>query len=155
MGNDILREIIVRSGEFHLSSDSKALERFEGDGQMVNPGEEISKGLTFEEMKFVQMVETPEGKGLLLRPVEEYTIPNEAHLPELSHIKQANGPHLGIKATQRLAFKDNELIKSVEGVELLKTQLILETFDTTPQMTVDVEKAPDRRKKEKKKKRRS
>jgi DNA-directed RNA polymerase subunit beta' len=34
------------------------------------------------------------------------------------------GPHLGIKATQRLAFKDNELIKSVEGVELLKTQLL-------------------------------
>ena len=143
--NDILREIIVRSGDFHLSSDSKALERFEGDGQMVNPGEEIAKGLSIEEMKYVQTVETPEGKGLLLRPVEEYTIPNEAQLPELSHVKQANGPHLGIKATQRLAFKDNELIKSVEGVELLKTQLILETFDTTPQMTVDVEKAPDKR----------
>ena len=143
--NDILREIIVRGGDFHLSSDSKALERFEGDGQMVNPGEEIAKGLSSEEMKYVQTVETPEGKGLLLRPVEEYTIPNEAQLPELSHVKQANGPHLGIKATQRLAFKDNELIKSVEGVELLKTQLILETFDTTPQMTVDVEKAPDKR----------
>ena len=143
--NDILREIIVRGGEFHLSSDSKALERFEGDGQMVNPGEEIAKGLSSEEMRFVQTVETPEGKGLLLRPVEEYTIPNEAQLPELSHVKQANGPHLGIKATQRLAFKDGELIKSVEGVELLKTQLLLETFDTTPQMTVDVEKAPDKR----------
>ena len=143
--NDILREIIVRSGDFHLSSDSKALERFQGDGQMVNPGEEIAKGLSVEEMKFVQAVETPEGAGLLLRPVEEYTIPNEAQLPELSHVKQANGPHLGIKATQRLAFKDGELIKSVEGVELLKTQLLLETFDTTPQMTVDVEKAPDKR----------
>ena len=50
-----------------------------------------------------------------------------------------------IKATQRLAFKDGELIKSVEGVELLKTQLILETFDTTPQMTVDVEAVRDKR----------
>ena len=143
--NDILREIIVRSGEFHLCTDAKALERFEGDGQMVNPGEDIAKGLSVDTMKYVQTVETPEGKGLLLRPVEEYTIPNEAQLPELSHVKQANGPHLGIKATQRLAFKDNELIKSVEGVELLKTQLLLETFDTTPQMTVDVEKAPDKR----------
>ena len=44
-----------------------------------------------------------------------------------------------------MAFKDGELIKSVEGVELLKTQLLLETFDTTPQMTVDVEQAPDKR----------
>merc|ERR1711904_284321 len=37
-----------------------------------------------------------------------------------------------------------ELIKSVEGVELLRTQLSLETFDATPQMTVDVEIIPDK-----------
>jgi DNA-directed RNA polymerase subunit beta' len=63
----------------------------------------------------------------------------------LGSIKQSNGPSLSLKATQRLAFKDGELIKSVEGVELLKTQLILETHDTTPQMTVDVESVPDKR----------
>ena len=143
--NDILREIIVRSGSFHLCTEKKALERFQGDGVMVNPGEAIAKGISTETMVFVQAVETPEGTGLLLRPVEEYTIPNEAQLPDLGHVKQPNGPHLGIKATQRLAFKDNELVKSVEGVELLRTQLILETFDTTPQMTVDVEAVPDKR----------
>ena len=51
--NDILREIIVRSGEFHLCTDAKALERFEGDGQMVNPGEDIAKGLSVDTMKYV------------------------------------------------------------------------------------------------------
>ena len=143
--NDILREIIVRSGSFHLCNETKALERYEGDGQMVNPGETVAKGIKADGMVFVQTVETPEGKGLLLRPVEEYTIPNEAQLPELSHVKQPKGPHLGLKATQRLSFKDGELIKSVEGVELLKTQLGLETFETTPQMTVDVEAVKDKR----------
>ena len=143
--NDILREIIVRSGSFHLCTEKKALERFQGDGVMVNPGEPIAKGINTETMVFVQTVETPEGTGLLLRPVEEYTIPNEAQLPDLGHVKQPNGPHLGLKASQRLAFKDNELVKSVEGVELLRTQLMLETFDTTPQMTVDVEAVPDKR----------
>ncbi len=143
--NDILREIIVRSGAFHLCNESKALERFDGDGQMVNPGETIAKGIKTDEMVYVQTVETPEGKGLLLRPVEEYTIPNEAQLPELAHVKQPKGPHLGLKATQRLSFKDGELIKSVEGVELLKTQLSLETFETTPQMTVDVEAVKDKK----------
>ncbi len=143
--NDILREIIVRSGSFHLCTEAKVLERFKGDGQMVNPGESISKGIKSETMAFVQTVDTPEGTGLLLRPVEEYTIPNEAQLPELVHVKQPKGPHLGLKATQRLAFKDGELIKSVEGVELLRTQLGLETFETTPQMTVDVEAVRDKR----------
>ena len=141
--NDILREIIVRSGTFKLCKESKALDRFDGDGQIVNPGETIAKGIKTDSMVMVQSVETPEGKGLLLRPVEEFTIPDQAQLPELEHVKQPKGPSLGIKASQRLAFKDGELIKSVEGIELLKTQLMLETFDTTPQMTVDVEVIQD------------
>ena len=142
--NDILREIIVRSGQLHLVSDPKALAKF-ADGKMANPGEDIAKGLKAEAMVFVEAVETPEGGALLLRPVEEYSIPDTAHLPELGTVKQSGGPSLGLKATQRLAFKDGELIKSVEGVELLRTQLILETFDTTPQMTVDVESIADKR----------
>ena len=142
--NDILREIIVRSGQLHHVSDAKVVARY-SDGKMVNPGEEIAKGLKAEAMVFVEAVETSEGGALLLRPVEEYRIPDAAHLPDLGSVTQKNGPSLGLKATQRLAFKDGELIKSVEGVELLRTQLILETFDTTPQMTVDVEAVPDKR----------
>jgi DNA-directed RNA polymerase subunit beta' len=143
--NDILREIIVRSGDLHLTTDPKALSRYRGDGRMVNPGEEVAPSLTAETMKFVEAVDTPNGSALLLRPVEEYTIPDEAHLPELASVKQSGGPSLNLKATQRLTFKDGELIKSVEGVELLRTQLILETIDTTPQMTVDVELVADKR----------
>ena len=145
--NDILREIIVRTGTFHICKESKALERFDGDGQIINPGETLAKGIKTDSMVYVQTVETTEGKGLLLRPVDEYLIPDEAQLPDLEHIKQPKGPSLGLRATQRLAFKDGELIKSVEGTELLKTQLILETFETTPQMTVDVEAVKDKKSK--------
>nr|YP_009530357.1 DNA-directed RNA polymerase beta' subunit [Paulinella micropora]AXY63046.1 DNA-directed RNA polymerase beta' subunit [Paulinella micropora] len=145
--NDILREIIIRSGELHLCEDSKTLELFKGDGILVAPGEMITPTLEADKIVFVQSVETPEGSYLLLRPVEEYAIPDVAQLPELGIVKQDNGPHLGLKATQRLSFKDGELVKSVEGVELLRTQLTLETFNTTPQMTVDVEKIIDKRNK--------
>ncbi|WP_094554793.1 DNA-directed RNA polymerase subunit beta' [Synechococcus sp. 1G10] len=143
--NDILREIIVRSGTLHLVSDAKIHARYSDEGRLHNPGEEIAPGLVPESMVFVESVDTPEGGALLLRPVEEYPIPDHAHLPELGSVKQNGGPSLGLKATQRLTFKDGELIKSVDGVELLRTQLILDTFDTTPQMTVDVEAVPDKR----------
>jgi DNA-directed RNA polymerase subunit beta' len=142
--NDILREIIVRAGKLHLIADSKILSRYQ-EGLMVNPGDEIAPGITAESMVFVESVDTTEGGALLLRPVEEYFIPDEAHLPESLVVKQPSGPHLGLKATQRLTFKDGELVKSVEGIELLRTQLILETYDTTPQMTVDVEAVADKR----------
>ena len=41
-------------------------------------------------------------------------------------------------------YKDGELIKSVEGVELLRTHLSLESFEATPQMTIDVEISQDK-----------
>ena len=146
--NDILREITVRNGTFHECEDEEVLRRFDDEGMLVNPGEKIIDGINNDEILYVQRLETPKCKGLLLRTVEEFTIPDEAQLPKLDHVKQDKGPHLGLKAIQRLTYKDGELIKSVEGVELLRTQLSLETFDATPQMTVDVEIIQDKKDKE-------
>jgi DNA-directed RNA polymerase subunit beta' len=141
--NDILREITVRNGSFHECDDEEVLNRFTEEGILVNPGEKILDDIDNKEILFVQKLETSKCRGLLLRTVEEFTIPDQAELPELSHIKQEKGPHLGLKAIQRLTYKDGELIKSVEGVELLRTNLSIESFDATPQMTIDVESIED------------
>jgi len=141
--NDILREITVRNGTFHECDDEEVLNRFTEEGILVNPGEKILDGIDNKEILFVQKLETSKCRGLLLRTVEEFTIPDQAELPQLSHVKQEKGPHLGLKAIQRLTYKDGELIKSVEGVELLRTNLSIESFDATPQMTIDVESIED------------
>ncbi len=142
--NDILREITVRNGTFHECDDEEVLSRFNEEGTLVSPGEKILDGVDNQEILFVQKLETPKCRGLLLRTVEEFTIPDEAELPELTHVKQDKGPHLGLKAIQRITYKDGELIKSVEGVELLRTHLSLESFEATPQMTIDVEISQDK-----------
>jgi DNA-directed RNA polymerase subunit beta' len=143
--NDILREITVRNGTFHECDDEEVLNRFTEEGNLVNPGEKILEGIDNKEILFVQKLETSKCRGLLLRTVEEFAIPDQAELPELTHVKQEKGPHLGLKAIQRLTYKDGELIKSVEGVELLKTHLKVESFDATPQMTIDVESIEDKK----------
>jgi len=143
--NDILREITVRNGTFHECDDEEVLNKFTEEGTLVNPGEKILEGIENKETLFVQKLETSKCRGLLLRTVEEFAIPDQAELPELTHVKQEKGPHLGLKAIQRLTYKDGELIKSVEGVELLKTHLKVESFDATPQMTIDVESIEDKK----------
>jgi DNA-directed RNA polymerase subunit beta' len=142
--NDILREITVRNGTFHECDDEEVLNRFTEEGNLINPGEKILDGVDNKEILFVQKLETPKCRGLLLRTVEEFTIPDQAQLPQLSHVKQEKGPHLGLKAIQRLNYKDGELIKSVEGIELLRTHLSIESFNATPQMTIDVESIEDK-----------
>ena len=153
--NDILREITVRSGIVHYCdmnnpSHKEALERFSEEGMLVNPGDVLIEGeLTAENIHYVESVMSPsEGSPfLLLRPVEEFAIPDDAYVPATMLARQPKGPSMALKAQQRLMFKDGELVKSVEPVELLRTQVILETSDTTPQMTVDVEVVPGRTKK--------
>ena len=118
-------------------------------GQWVEKGTKLVATLIAENIHYVESVMSPsEGSPfLLLRPVEEFTIPDDAYVPATTSVKQAKGPSMALKAQQRLMFKDGELVKSVEPVELLRTQIILETSDTTPQMTVDVEVIPGRTKK--------
>ena len=151
--NDILREITIRSGkicycDMNKPSHREALERFSEEGMLVNPGDVLIEGeLTAENVYYVESVLHPsEGSPfLLLRPVEEFAIPDDAYVPATTSAKQTKGPSMALKAQQRLMFKDGELVKSVEPVELLRTQIILETSDTTPQMTVDVEVVPGSR----------
>ena len=153
--NDILREITIRNGKIYYCDVNKtnhkeALERFSEEGILVNPGDVLIEGeLVAEDIHYVESILNPsEGSPfLLLRPVEEFAIPDNAYVPATMSIKKARGPSMTLKAQQRLMFKDGELVKSVEPVELLRTQVILETADTTPQMTVDVEVVPGRTKK--------
>ena len=150
--NDILREITIRNGNVYYCdmnnlSHKEALERFSEEGMLVNPGDVLIEGeLTAESIRYVESVLDPsEGSPfLLLRPVEEFAIPDDPYVPATTLARQTKGPSMALKAQQRLMFKDGELVKSVEPVELLRTQIILETSDTTPQMTVDVEVTPGR-----------
>jgi DNA-directed RNA polymerase subunit beta' len=140
--NDILREIVIKSGEIHLSDEEPTC----GTDQLVHPGEEITPGLTADSLKYVQYVETPEGNAILLRPVVEYTIPDEPDIPSQSSMNESGDLQIELRASQRLFYKDGERVKSVNGLELLRTQLVLnikdeeatESKDTLP-ISVDIE----------------
>ncbi|MDR9402389.1 MAG: DNA-directed RNA polymerase subunit beta' [Halothece sp. Uz-M2-17] len=140
--NDILREIVIKSGDIHLSDQEPTC----GTDQLVHPGEEIIPGLTADELRYVQYVETPEGNAVLLRPVVEYTIPDEPDIPSQTSINESGNVQIELRASQRLFYKDGERVKSVNGLELMRTQLVLniEDEDTTENkdalpISVDIE----------------
>jgi DNA-directed RNA polymerase subunit beta' len=137
--NDILREIVIKPGSLHLVDEIP--EAFMTEGQLVYPGTEAIPGLVAEELRYGEAVETPEGAALLLRPVIEFPVPDEPPVPSQASInrnsaagrdsiqtgKAARGAtKIELRAVQRLPYKDGERVKSVEGLELLRTQLVLE-----------------------------
>ena len=143
--NDILREIIIKPGEFHLDVDPDAV-NIEA-GQLVQPGTEVLPGVMVTELRQAEWIESTEGLGLLLRPVEEYPISDEP--ATLSQGAQASegGRQIELRSVQRLFYKDGERVKSVEGSQLLSTQLVLEFTgsekDSVTHLAADIELQDD------------
>lgn len=138
--NDILREIVIKPGELHLADNPEAV--LSKDGTLANPGQEVMPGLSIDEMRYIEYVESPEGPALLLRPVTEFTVPNEPSVPSQESASEESGRSIRLRAIQRIPFKDGERVKSVEGLELLRTQLVLE-IDQDAQLAADIELVPD------------
>jgi DNA-directed RNA polymerase subunit beta' len=142
--NDILREITIKPGELHLLDDPEAGQSV--TGTICSPGQKPVPELeAVTELKYLEYVETPEGSALLIRPVVEYQVPDEPNLPSQASVNQAGAQGtIELRAVQRVPYKDGERVKSVDGVELLRTQLVLEMeSNSTPQLAADIELIKD------------
>ncbi|MBL1176588.1 DNA-directed RNA polymerase subunit beta' [Pantanalinema sp. GBBB05] len=139
--NDILREIVIKPGDIHMIDNPDAISTREAF--LANPGQELMPGLVAPELRYVEYVESPEGPALLLRPVEEFPVPDEPSVPSQESINEESGRSIRLRAVQRMPYKDGERVKSVEGLELLKIQLVLEIDKDAPQLAADIELKPD------------
>jgi DNA-directed RNA polymerase subunit beta' len=144
--NDILREVVIKPGELLMVDDPEAV--MSKDNTFVQAGEELL-GQTMSELRYIQYVETPEGPALLTRSVVEFAVPDTPDVPSTTSVSQQTGRSIQLRAVQRLPFKDSERVKSVEGVELLRTQLVLEIEQDGEQdhnaspLAADIELVPD------------
>ncbi len=121
--NDILREVVIKPGELLMVDDPETVIGL--DNTFVQPGQELL-GQVVSELRYIQYIESPEGPALLSRPVDEFAVPNNPDVPSTTSVSQQTGRSIELRAVQRLPYKDSERVKSVEGVELLRTQLVLE-----------------------------
>ena len=143
--NDILREVVVKPGELLMVEDPETV--MGKDGTFIQAGEEFL-GTTFTELRYIEYVETPEGPAILSRPVVEFPVPTNPDVPSTTSVAEENGRSIQLKAVQKISYKDSERIKSVEGVELLRTQLVLEIEQegeehTTSPLAADIELITD------------
>jgi DNA-directed RNA polymerase subunit beta' len=140
--NEILREVVIKPGTLYLVDDPNlASERHQ---TFAHPGETILPGVQVEAFSYLEQVEDAAGVviGLLVRPVIEYAIADEPAVPSQEATHEA-GAGIRLRAVQRLSYKDGERVKSKDGVELLRTQLVLEIGENAPQLAADIELVPD------------
>ena len=139
--NDILREIVIKPGEIHMTDATEDI--MAKDGSIASPGQEVIEGLVPEDLRYIEYVETPEGSALLLRPVTEFHISDDPSVPNQESVGESLGRSINLRAVQRIAYKDGERVKSATGLELLRTQLVLEMDENAAQLAADIELRDD------------
>lgn len=137
--NDILREVIIKPGYIYKLENSYNFSEFAK--HLYYPGEHIVDNLFAEQILYIEYVENFPNNYLLLRPVEEYSVPKNSHFITsfpLRHQKNL----IDLIAIKKAEFKDGEIVKSAKGVNLLSTQIILKINTEASQITANIELVP-------------
>nr|YP_009394129.1 RNA polymerase b''''-subunit [Rhodomela confervoides]ARW62691.1 RNA polymerase b''''-subunit [Rhodomela confervoides] len=119
----IIREIIIKPGQLiEVSLESKSLDKYRG---FLRPGENLLEQVNTDKLVYWEYINILDKNFVLLRPVVIYSVPNKNLLLKFSENSFATDI-VNLKLVRRTYFKDGERVKSVNGINLILTHLIIE-----------------------------
>nr|YP_009237757.1 RNA polymerase beta'' subunit [Gracilariopsis lemaneiformis]YP_009294637.1 RNA polymerase beta'' subunit [Gracilariopsis chorda]AJO68478.1 RNA polymerase beta subunit [Gracilariopsis lemaneiformis]AML79906.1 RNA polymerase beta'' subunit [Gracilariopsis lemaneiformis]AOM66897.1 RNA polymerase beta'' subunit [Gracilariopsis chorda] len=119
----IVREIIIKPGILH--SISKNQENRSKSRGFLRPGEVIVDNLITDKLVYWEYFCIQDKRFIFIRPVVVYSIPNK-HI-NFKYSEDSFATNIfNLKLVQRIYFRDGERIKSVQGIDIIKTYLISE-----------------------------
>nr|QUE28686.1 RNA polymerase beta'' subunit [Porphyrostromium japonicum] len=138
---DVVHEISIKPGRLHELSDYIPYKNKRHG--FLRPGEVIEKDLVTDKLVYWEYILSNNEHFLLLRSVSIYTVPD--HIPGLEHSPHSmSSKSLSLNITRRILFKDGEKVKSIKGVELIKTYLTIQIYNSDPLLTTSLEFVKDK-----------
>ena len=117
----LIVEIIIKPGDIYIVEDDvKSSTKQRG---FLRPGEFIVEGITTNKLVYWEYIATNSDNYILIRPVIVYSIPYKEY--QFCHEENELDSSLDLNVIKRTQFKDGDRVKSVAGVNLVKTHLIL------------------------------
>lgn len=115
----IVKEIIIKPGIlYHCPNISPTNTKTR---EFLRPGEKITENHYTNKLVYCEYIEKSNSMYKLVRPVTIYSIPRKHYSCES---KQANN-NLYIKVIKKVNFRDGERVKSVDGVNLITTHIVV------------------------------
>nr|YP_009019652.1 RNA polymerase beta'' subunit [Gracilaria salicornia]AHH24620.1 RNA polymerase beta'' subunit [Gracilaria salicornia]UAD87607.1 RNA polymerase b-subunit [Gracilaria salicornia] len=115
----IVREIVIKPGILYLSYE-ESNNKFRG---FLRPGEMITDNVKTDKLVYWENFYIKNEQFILIRPVIVYSIPNK--ILEFRYSQDSfNNTMCNLKLVKRIYFRDGERVKSVAGVDIVKTYLI-------------------------------
>lgn len=134
----LITEIIIKPGDIYVIEDNvKNLPKQRG---FLRPGEFIVEGISTNKLVYWEYISTNSNNYILIRPVIVYSIPHKKY--QFCHEENILGSSLDLNVIKKTQFKDGDRVKSVTGVNLVKTYLILSINNKDMQLNCNTQFHP-------------
>ena len=123
--DNIVKEFIVKPCTIYNVDDEMLLHNHTKKRGFLRPGEKIVENIITNRLVYWECLSINKRKVLLIRPVIVYSIPSKNYVFKYTDDSfQVDAMNLSL--TRRVNFKDGARVKSIKGVDLVKTYLTLE-----------------------------
>nr|WGH13692.1 RNA polymerase b''''-subunit [Lophurella pseudocorticata] len=124
----IIREILIKPGRLiEVNLNNIKLDKHRG---FLRPGENLLCQLTTDKLVYWEYINISMQHFILLRPVIIYSLPTKNLVLKFSDNSFATNI-VNLKLVRRTYFRDGERVKSVAGINLVLTHLIVELQEKT------------------------
>nr|WCH58082.1 RNA polymerase b-subunit [Cystoclonium purpureum f. stellatum] len=121
----IIREIIIKPGQVYKIEDNNinipsSTGKYRG---FLRPGEQVIDGIITDKLVYWEYIQTQEDDLVLIRPVIVYSVPSKELI--CSYTDDSFGTDMfNLRIIRRTYFRDGARVKSVYGINLLKTHIV-------------------------------
>lgn len=121
----IVREIVIKPCAIYNIDDEMLLHHHVKKRGFLRPGEKIVEDIKTDRLVYWEYLKLSNRQVLLIRPVVVYSIPNKCY--DFTYTKDSFRPDLmSLSVIRQINVKDGARVKSVQGVDLVKTYLTVE-----------------------------
>lgn len=123
--DNLVKEVVIKPCAVYNVDDQALFCDYAKKRGFLRPGEKITENITTNRLVYWEYLNLLNRNVLLIRPVVVYSIPNKAC--NFVYTQDSFRPgFISLGIVRRIKFKDGARVKSVQGVDLIKTYLAVE-----------------------------
>ena len=122
--DNIVKEIVVKPCTIYNISDEVLLHNQIKKRGFLRPGEKIVENIITNKLVYWEYLSLKNKLVLLIRPVVVYSIPNKNYTFTYKN-DSFRTDAINLRLTRQIHFKDGARVKSVQGIDLIKTYLTI------------------------------
>ena len=135
------KEIIIKPGKLYKLSSFNSNDFRTKKRGFLRPGERITKNTCTDKLVYWECMRLRETDYILVRPVIVYSVSQK--FCKFNYTQDSFGTDMvSLKLIRRIKFQDGERVKAVHGIELIKTQLVVELHEAISHLSCFIKIQP-------------